>query len=153
MNLDITLRSYITIKILLTTYQVGIINKKEFAKAVLDENIKAFMVHFTFFNLEIKMKIYLAYETQIMFLDIKKAFKRILAKYLNFINLFLEDKIIELLNYLDINKYAIYLKIDIQLLYKPINSFRAKIQRLKSKKVRLITSINKKFYLRQLSIF
>ena len=48
-----------------------------------------------------------------MFLDIKKAFKRILAKYLNFINLFLEDKIIELLNYLDINKYAIYLKIDI----------------------------------------
>lgn len=62
-----------------------------------------------------------------MFLDIKKAFKRILAKYLNFINLFLEDKIIELLNYLDINKYAIYLKIDVQLLYKSINSFRAKI--------------------------
>lgn len=63
MNLDIILRYYITIKILLTTYQVGIINKKEFAKAVLDENIKAFMVHFTFFNLKIKIKIYLAYKT------------------------------------------------------------------------------------------
>ncbi len=41
----LTWRSYTTTKALPTTNKVGIIDKKKFAKAVLDENLETFIVH------------------------------------------------------------------------------------------------------------
>ena len=42
---EFTWRSYITAKTLPTTKKVELINKKEFAKAALDENFETFVVY------------------------------------------------------------------------------------------------------------
>lgn len=47
-------------KALPTTGRVEIIDKKIFAKATLDENVKIFMIHIAFLNLGSKIIIYLA---------------------------------------------------------------------------------------------
>ena len=46
----LTWRSYTTEKSLPTTRRVKLIIKKEFAKAALDKNIKAFVVYVAFFT-------------------------------------------------------------------------------------------------------
>ena len=48
-------RSYTVAEALPTTKRVKIINKKEFAKAALDENVEAFIVHVTFFSLSLML--------------------------------------------------------------------------------------------------
>ena len=63
-------RTHITKETLPTTWQKELINKKEFAKAKLDENIEAFVVHMTF--LISKMTIHLAQKAQIALLLSKK---------------------------------------------------------------------------------
>ena len=69
-------KSYITTKALLTTQQVEIINRKKFAKVVLDKSVKIFIVYITFFTLK---SIHLAYKVQIDSLFFKKV--TVLAKY------------------------------------------------------------------------
>ena len=46
----LTWKSYITAKALSTTKRVEIINKKEFTKAALDKNVKAFVVRVASFS-------------------------------------------------------------------------------------------------------
>ena len=58
------------------------------AKIALNRNIEAFIVYITFFSLELNMIIHLSWKTEIASLNIKKVFKNILAKYLDFINIF-----------------------------------------------------------------
>ena len=48
---QLTWRSYITAEALLTTKRVELINKKEFAKAVLDEKSETFVIYVASFNL------------------------------------------------------------------------------------------------------
>ena len=48
-------RYYTTAKALSITKQVEIINKKEFTKTKLDENIKAFMVYMISFSLNLML--------------------------------------------------------------------------------------------------
>ena len=47
----LTWRSYTTAKPLPITKQVELINKKEFAKAALDKNVEAFVLHMTLLSL------------------------------------------------------------------------------------------------------
>lgn len=56
--------------------------------------------------------IYLAQKMQISFLNMKKSFKSILAKYINYANIFLKKLAIKLSKYFNINKYLINLKPD-----------------------------------------
>ena len=49
---------------------------------------------------------------QIVLLSIKKIFKNILAKYIDFIDVFSKRLVIKLLKYLNINKYIINLTKD-----------------------------------------
>lgn len=53
--------TYTTNKALPTTRKVELINKKEFAEAVLDKDVKAFLVNINFLNLRL-MTIHLARE-------------------------------------------------------------------------------------------
>ena len=46
----LTSKTYTITKALLITQMVELINKKEFAKAVFEENIKAFMVYISFLS-------------------------------------------------------------------------------------------------------
>ena len=81
-----------------------IINKKEFTKTALDENIETFIVYIIPLNLNL-MLIYLAQKTQIALLVIKKI--QILFEYLNFSNVFLKKKALILLEATNLNQYAI----------------------------------------------
>lgn len=54
----LTWRIYTTAEALPTTSWVKLVNKKEFAKAALDENSKTFMVHVVFLKVPTAMPIY-----------------------------------------------------------------------------------------------
>lgn len=56
---EIIWRFYIGAKALPNTKQIKLINKKKFAKIMLDENFQAFVIHVTFLNLSLIL-IYLA---------------------------------------------------------------------------------------------
>ena len=77
---ELTWRSYIIEKALSTTRQVELINKKEFAKTVLDGNAEAFIMHIVSFTL--KKTIHLAQKGQIALLLPEKV--TIPAEYINF---------------------------------------------------------------------
>ena len=79
-------RIYTTKKALLTTRQVKIINQKEFAKAVLDENVKVFVVHISL--LRSKMSIHPARKVQLALLLTEKVI--VPTEYLYLADVFLE---------------------------------------------------------------
>ena len=68
---ELTWRSYTTAEALPTTKRVEIIDRKEFAKAALDENVEAFVVHVTSLSLN-SMPIHPAREAQIASLVIEE---------------------------------------------------------------------------------
>ena len=79
------------------------IDKKKFTKTELYKNIQVFVVYKA--SLILKMTIYLIWETQIVLLNLKKVI--ILAKYLDFTDLFLKKLAKVVPKQIDINKYAI----------------------------------------------
>ena len=113
---ELTWKSYTTAEALSTTKRVEFIYKKEFAKMTLDENSETFVVHIVFPNLI--PGIYQHKEAQIAFLLIKKV--KILDKYLDFANVFLEKKALVLPKRTKLNKYTINLENGKQVFYGPI---------------------------------
>ena len=101
----LTQRSYTTAKTLSITKQVILINKKEFAKTVLDENFGTFDVYVIFFNLVPDPRIYSDRAAQIASLLIEKV--KIPNKSSNFVNIFSEDKALVLLERTKLNEHAI----------------------------------------------
>lgn len=96
-------------------------NKKEFAKVTLDEISKTFIVHVTILEAQLaKLSTHLNKEAQIAFLLIKKVI--ILKKYSDFPDIFLEQKVLVLLQQTNLNKHAIELEKDKQPIYWPIYS-------------------------------
>ena len=104
---------------MLTTKRVEIIDKKEFARAALDENVEAFVVHMTSFSLN-SILIHPARKAQIALLIAKEV--KIPIDYSDFSNVFLEEKALVLLEITYINQHAIKLQKDQQLSYRPIYS-------------------------------
>lgn len=80
-------KSYTTAKTLLTTKRIELINKKEFTKATLNENIKTFVVNITFLLIKV---IHSTKETRIILLLAKK--EKIAIRYLDFSDIFFEKK-------------------------------------------------------------
>ena len=96
-------RSYTTTKALPTTKWVELINKRKFAKIALNEKSETFVVHIASLNLV--PRIHPDREAQIAFLlteDIK-----IPDEYSDFTNVFLEEKVLVLLECTELNKHAI----------------------------------------------
>ena len=83
---ELTWRSYTTAEALSTTKRVELINKKEFAKAALDDKSETFVVYVASFNLV--PGIHPDREAQIAFLLIEEV--KIPDKYSDFTNVFLE---------------------------------------------------------------
>ena len=79
-------RSYTTAEALLITKRVQIIDKKEFARGVLHENVEAFVVHMISLSLNL-MLIHPAREAQIASLIVEKV--KIPTNYSNFLDVFL----------------------------------------------------------------
>ena len=117
---ELTWRFYTTEKALSTTQKVELINKKEFAKAVLDQNIEAFVVYMSSLSLKSKITIYPAWKAQIALLLNKEV--TIPAKHSDFANVF-SKKLAEVLQECtEINKHAMKLEDGKQPPYRPIYS-------------------------------
>lgn len=90
---------------------VKFINKKEFAKRVLNADIKILMVYMTVLNINtIKINIYLFWASQIGLLKINKVSITDSTKYSYHINVFLSKLAAKLPEYTSINNDAIKLK-------------------------------------------
>lgn len=85
---------------MLTTKQVKLIDKKGFAKAGLDKNVKTFVIYVKSLSLSLIL-IHPAHKAQIVFLIPEEI--KILAKYLDFLDIFLEEKALILLKIIKLN--------------------------------------------------
>ena len=99
----LTWRSYTTKEALPTTCWVELIDKKEFAKAGLDENVKAFMINVVSFTS--KILIHLAWKAQIALLIVKKVL--VPAEYSDFAYVFSKESAEVLPKRTGINEHAI----------------------------------------------
>ena len=100
-------RSYTTAKALPITKRVEIIDRKEFAKAALDEHVEAFVVYVTSLSLN-SMLIHPAREAQIALLVAEEV--KIPTKYSDFSDVFLEEKASILPKATELNQHAIKLQ-------------------------------------------
>ena len=115
---ELTWRSYTTAKVLPTIKQVELINKKEFAKAVLDENSETFVIHVASLNLV--PGIHLDREAQLASLLNKKV--KIPDKYSDFTDVFSKEKALVIPERTKLNEHAINLENGKQLPYRLIYS-------------------------------
>lgn len=106
-------------EVLPTTRRVEFIDKKDFAKAVLDEDIKTFVIHISSFNLK-PMTIDPVRKAQTASLLTEKV--TVLVEYLNFAEVFSEKWATKLSKHFDLNKHLINLKLNKQPPYGPIYS-------------------------------
>ena len=116
---ELTWRSYTTAEALPTTKRVEIIDRKEFAKAALDEHVEAFVVHVTSLSLN-SMSIHPAREAQIASLVAEEV--KIPTEYSDFSDVFSEEKASILPEATELNQHAIELQEGQQPPYGPIYS-------------------------------
>ena len=104
-------RSYTAAKALPTTKRVTFINKKEFAKAALDEESETFVVHVTALEaLLAEIAIHLSQEAQIFALIQDKTPTKVPPKYANYADVFSFNLAMELPENTGIKEYAIELQ-------------------------------------------
>ena len=115
---ELTWRSYTTAEALPTTKRVELINKKEFAKAALDEKSETFVVHVI--SLNRTPGIHPDRAAQIASLLAEEV--RIPDKYSDFANVFSEEKALVLPEHTELNEHAIDLEDGKQPPYGPIYS-------------------------------
>ena len=115
---ELTWRSYTTAEALPTTKRVELINKKEFAKAALNEKSETFVVHVASFNLT--LGIHLDRAAQIASLLTEEV--RIPNEYSDFANVFSEEKVLVLPECTKLNEHIINLEDGKQPPYGPIYS-------------------------------
>ena len=101
-------RFYTTAEALSTTKRVKLINKKEFAKAALDENSETFVVYITSLS-SIPLDVHPSRRPQVSDLIAEEASTKVPNKYANFANVFSPDLVAELFEHTRINDYAIKL--------------------------------------------
>ena len=129
---ELTWKTFTAAEALLITKRVQIIDWKEFAKAALDLNMEAFVMHVATVTTE-PMIIHPARKTQIALLKADKASVTILIKYSDFTNVFSEKFAAELSEHTEINTHAIDLEEGKQPPYGPIYSLRpVKLEILKT---------------------
>ena len=120
---ELTWRSYTAAEALPTTKRIELINKKEFAKAVLDEESETFMVHVTALKAPLAgMAIHPSREAQISTLIQDKAPTKIPSEYADYADVFSFDLAMEFPENTSINEHAIELQDGKQLPYGPIYS-------------------------------
>ncbi len=116
---DLQWRFYTTRNIFPTSRQVELIEKKEFAVAVLDPKHEVLVVYVAALNVDLGDKIYPSKKAQIVRLKADKASTKVSRKYANFADVFSPKSVVEFFKYMRINDHAID---DWQLPYDPIYS-------------------------------
>ena len=103
---ELTWRTYTTEKALPTTRQVKIIDQMEFAKAALNENVEAFVMHVS--SLGLRISIHPAKKAQLALLLTEKVI--VPTKYLDFTDVFSKKSANVLLERTGANEHIIELK-------------------------------------------
>ena len=116
---ELTWRSYTTAEALPTIKRVELINKKEFAKAALDENSETFVVHVTSLC-STTLSVHPFRRPQISGLITEEASTRIPDKYADFADIFSPDLAAKLPENIRINNHTIKLVDSQQPPYRPI---------------------------------
>ena len=116
----LTWRTYATENALSTTRRVEFIGKKRFAKAALDENIEAFILHMSSLSLGSKMTIHPAQKAQIASLLAKEI--TVPVEYSDYTDVFSKELAKVLPQRPGINEHAIKLEEGKQPPYRPIYS-------------------------------
>ena len=114
-------RSYIIVEALPTTDWVELIDKREFAKAVLDENSETFVIYVV--TLEAETSIYSSQIAEIAALQWNKAPTEIPVKYSDYADIFSSDLAMELPENTRMNEHIIKLIDGKQPPYRPIHAF------------------------------
>lgn len=114
----LTWRSYTSAEALSIINQVKYIDKKKFAKIVLNENSETFVVYIV--ALEAKMSINPSLTAQIAILQQDKARTKVLIKYFDYTDIFLIELAMKLPENTDRNKHVIELIKRKQPFYGPI---------------------------------
>ena len=107
-EMELTWRSYITAEALSTAKRVELINKKEFAKAALDENSETFVVHVASLS-SISLDVHHSWRPQISGLIAEEAPTKVSDVYADFADVFSPDLAAELPEHTGINDHAIKL--------------------------------------------
>ena len=118
---ELTWRSYTTAEALPTTKRVELINKKEFAKAALDENSETFVVHVASLS-STPLDVHPSRRPQISGLIAEEAPTKVPDEYADFADVFSPDLAAELPEHTGINDHAIELVDGQQPPYGPIYS-------------------------------
>ncbi len=105
-------KSYNTRDILLTTKQVELIEKKEFAASTLDLEYKAFIRHVAAFNIDLNNEIHPLKRIQIAYLKVDEVPTKVFSEYADFIDIFSPKLAVELPEHTKINDHAIELMDD-----------------------------------------
>lgn len=98
-----------TAKLFLTTKKIELINKREFAAIALDKIVEIFVVYITTLTAALTIQVHPLCQTQVGLLLANKAPVKVLPKYLDYVDVFLFDFVIELFKNTSINKHAIKL--------------------------------------------
>ena len=75
----------------MTTKQVELIRKKEFAIAVLDLEYKIFVVYVAALNIDLGDEVYPSRKAQIAYLKTDEAPTKVLNEYANFVDIFFSE--------------------------------------------------------------
>ena len=122
---ELTWSSYTAAEALLITKRVELIDKKEFAKAALDEESETFVVHVAALEAPLAgMAIYSSQAAQISALIQNKAPTKVPPEYADYADVFSFDLAMELPKNTGINEHTIELQDGKQLPYGPIYSLR-----------------------------
>ena len=120
---ELTWRSYTTAEALPITKRVKLIDKKKFAKAVLDGKFETFVVHVAALEAPLAgMAIHFSQAAQILALIQDGTPIKVSSKYADYADVFSFDLVMELPKITGINKHAIKLQDGEQLPYRPIYS-------------------------------
>ncbi len=122
---DLQWRSYTIGDVLLTTRQVKLIKKKEFAVAILDPKHEVFVVHIAALSVDSGDEVHPSRKAQIAYLKANETPSEVSGKYADFVDFFSPKLAAELLEYTGINDHTIKLVDDHQPPYDPIYSLRA----------------------------
>ena len=143
-------RTYTTKKALLTIRRVEIVGKKEYAAAALDSEYETYVVHVRSVSSNVspsfsplKLDVHPSYRPQVSGLIAKKAFTKVSAEYLDFVDVFSPELASKLPEHTGINNHAIKLVDSQQPLHRLIH--RLELVELETLKAYIETNLADRF--------
>lgn len=122
-NKEFEQRRYSIAEVLSTSQRVEIFYKREFTAVAMNENAKTFVIYVVTLSTSV-VQVYPSCQVQFELLLANKALTKVPSKYSDYADIFLFNRVMELSEKIDINKYAIKLLKGKQLPYRPIYSPR-----------------------------